>query len=69
MRFNYSELELYIKLIGLTRFPIVINDLIVNVAILINGYLIAIVELTFILITSLSLTTDGTLTEYVKANI
>lgn len=69
MRFNYSELELYIKLIGLTRFPIVINDLIVNVAILINGYLIAIVELTFILITSLSLTTAGTLTEYVNANI
>ena len=69
MRFNYSELELYVKLIGLIRFPIVITELIVNVAILINGYLIAIVELTFILITSLSLTTAGTLTEYVKANI
>ena len=69
MRFNYSELELYVKLIGLIRFPIVINELIVNVAILINGYLIAITELTFILITYLSLTTDGTLTEYVKANI
>lgn len=69
MRFNYSELELYVKLIGLIRFPIVINELIVNVAILINGYLIAIVELTFILITSLSLTTAGTLTEYVNANI